>query len=47
VAEEARDLTRRDVFRTWWPLAASWIFMALEGPFQTIFIARQIGRAHV
>ncbi len=40
VAKAARDLTDRDVVRTWWPLAASWIFMALEGPFQTIFVAR-------
>jgi hypothetical protein len=28
------------VFRTWWPLAASWVFMALEGPLQTVFVAR-------
>ena len=35
-----RDLTTGQVFRTWWPLAASWILMALEGPLQTIFVAR-------
>jgi hypothetical protein len=40
VGDSGSKLTTRDVFRTWWPLAASWIFMALEGPFQTIFVAR-------
>lgn len=35
-----RDLTTGQVFRTWWPLAASWVLMALEGPLQTIFVAR-------
>ncbi len=40
MGESGSKLTTRDVFRTWWPLAASWIFMALEGPFQTIFVAR-------
>jgi hypothetical protein len=33
-------LTTGQVFRTWWPLAASWVLMALEGPLQTIFVAR-------
>jgi Na+-driven multidrug efflux pump len=40
VRESEQRLTTREVFRTWWPLAASWILMALEGPFQTIFVAR-------
>jgi hypothetical protein len=33
-------LSTQRVFRTWWPLAASWVLMALEGPLQTIFVAR-------
>lgn len=33
-------LTTRQVLRTWWPLAASWILMALEGPAMNIVIAR-------
>jgi len=33
-------LTTGRIFRTWWPLAASWILMALEGPAISIFIAR-------
>jgi len=40
VSGSGRDLTTGQVFRTWWPLAASWILMALEGPLQTIFVAR-------
>ncbi len=35
-----RDLTSREVLRTWWPLAASWLLMGLEGPLQTVFVAR-------
>ncbi len=33
-------LSTERVFRTWWPLAASWVLMALEGPLQTVFVAR-------
>ena len=40
MGEPGSKLTTRDVLRTWWPLAASWVLMALEGPFQTIFVAR-------
>ncbi len=40
VDDSRSPLTTRQVFRTWWPLAASWILMALEGPLQTIFVAR-------
>jgi hypothetical protein len=40
VSGSERDLTTGQVFRTWWPLAASWVLMALEGPLQTIFVAR-------
>jgi hypothetical protein len=28
----AVTLTRKDIFRTWWPLAASWVLMAVELP---------------
>lgn len=27
-----KTLTRSDIFRTWWPLAASWVLMAVELP---------------
>ncbi|MDD5646440.1 MAG: hypothetical protein PHW86_04650 [Candidatus Bipolaricaulis sp.] len=40
MADSGSRLTTGQVFRTWWPLAASWILMALEGPLQTIFVAR-------
>jgi hypothetical protein len=40
VSKSGRDLTTGEVFRTWWPLAASWVLMALEGPLQTVFVAR-------
>jgi hypothetical protein len=40
VGDSGSRLTTGQVFRTWWPLAASWILMALEGPLQTIFVAR-------
>ena len=33
-------LTSTRILRTWWPLAASWVLMALEGPAINIFIAR-------
>lgn len=36
----ADRLTTRTVFKTWWPLAASWILMSLEGPLLSIVIAR-------
>jgi hypothetical protein len=38
--DSAHEITTRQVFRTWWPLAASWALMALEGPLQTVFVAR-------
>ena len=34
-------LTSCHISRTWWPLAASWILMALEGPALNIVVARQ------
>ena len=32
--------TMRDVATTWWPLAASWLFMALEAPIVSAALAR-------
>ena len=36
----SQKLPTRAVFRTWWPLAASWILMGLEGPALNIVVAR-------
>jgi len=36
----SQRLPTRAVFRTWWPLAASWILMGLEGPALNIVVAR-------
>jgi hypothetical protein len=36
----APDLTLGDVWRTWWPLAASWILMGLELPAVSAIMAR-------
>lgn len=36
----ARDLTVRDVYATWWPLAASWLLMGLELPAVSAIVAR-------
>jgi len=33
-------LTMSRIIQTWWPLAASWLLMALEGPAQSIVVAR-------
>ena len=33
-------LTTTRVFRTWWPLAASWALMAIEGPVINVVVAR-------
>lgn len=33
-------VTTARIFKTWWPLAASWILMALEGPALNIIVAR-------
>jgi len=35
-----RPLRPRDVFTTWWPLAASWLLMGLELPAVSAFVAR-------
>ncbi|MCW8984878.1 MAG: hypothetical protein OQK55_06020, partial [Thermoanaerobaculales bacterium] len=34
------SLTLRGVFRFWRPLAATWLMMAVEGPFLAAIIAR-------
>ena len=36
----ARTLGRGEVFKAWWPLAASWLLMALEVPAVSAVIAR-------
>ncbi len=33
-------LAMRRVVQTWWPLAASWLFMAVEGPMMSAVVAR-------
>ena len=40
MSSSERPLTTRKILRTWWPLAASWILMALEGPAIALVIAR-------
>jgi len=40
VITAGEPLTLRRIFKTWWPLAASWILMALEAPALNIFVAR-------
>ncbi len=34
------EITIRKIFSTWWPLAASWLLMAAEGPLVSAIIAR-------
>jgi Na+-driven multidrug efflux pump len=36
----ARQATLKTVYRLWWPLAATWLMMAIEGPFLAAIIAR-------
>ena len=38
----ASQLPIRSIFQTWWPLAASWIMMSLEGPAVSAIIARLV-----
>ena len=38
--EVAEGVSLSRVFKTWWPLAASWFMMSLEGPFISAVIAR-------
>jgi hypothetical protein len=41
--EESRPpqlISMRRIVATWWPLAASWLLMALEGPAQSVAVAR-------
>ena len=40
MTQSNRDVTEREILRTWWPLAASWILMALELPAINIVITR-------
>ncbi len=39
---ERNRLTTAGVVRTWWPLAASWVLMALEGPAINAVVARLV-----
>ena len=36
----SEGLATRTIVRTWWPLAASWVLMALEGPALNLVVAR-------
>jgi len=38
--EGAGRLTTATIVRTWWPLAASWMLMAIEGPMLNVAVAR-------
>jgi hypothetical protein len=38
--EQTNELTLRRIFRFWAPLAATWLMMAIEGPFLAAVIAR-------
>jgi hypothetical protein len=38
--KSGHPLSSRDIVRTWWPLAGSWLLMSLEGPAMTAIIAR-------
>jgi hypothetical protein len=40
IAEETRAPDQRTIFRTWWPLAASWLLMAAELPALGAVVAR-------
>ena len=35
-----QPLSAKDITRTWWPLAGSWLLMSLEGPAVTAVVAR-------
>ena len=37
---QTTDVTLGRIVRTWWPLAASWLLMALEGPAIALVVAR-------
>ena len=37
----AVSVTLREIFRTWWPLAASWLIMTIEIPLLTAIVARR------
>lgn len=36
----APHITMRYIFKTWWPLAGSWLMMSLEGPLMSAIVAR-------
>jgi len=39
-SSNVRQVSTRDIVATWWPLAASWLFMALEAPVVSAALAR-------
>lgn len=39
-AETSPDVSLKRIAATWWPLAASWLLMSLEGPALSAFVAR-------
>jgi hypothetical protein len=39
-AKPISGVTLRQIFKTWWPLAASWLLMAVESPLVSAIIAR-------
>jgi len=37
---QAKPLSNKEIFKFWFPLSATWLMMAVEGPFLTALIAR-------
>src|SRR5210317_816326 len=40
-----QQATLKSIYRLWWPLAATWLMMAVEGPFLAAVIARMADSA--
>ena len=40
MAEASDRVTRKQILKTWWPLAVSWLLMGLEGPLVSLVVAR-------
>ena len=36
------SVSMKRIFKTWWPLAASWLIMSLEGPLMSAIVARLV-----
>jgi hypothetical protein len=39
---ESPHISFRRIFKTWWPLAGSWLMMSLEGPLMSAIVARLV-----